>query len=197
MNPILLDFPTQFETERLLIRAPKPGDGAAINEAICESELSLKPWMPFANPVPTLEQSEQNTREAWVKFLSREDLRMSIYDRVTGRFVGSSGLHHIDWQVRRFEIGFWLRDSESGKGYMTEAVVGIAQFASEQLGAQRLEIQCDSRNARSRRVAERCGFHLEGTLRNNRIDVKGDLEHTCIYAQVRRADGSWGYPAAE
>lgn len=32
MNPILLDFPESFETARLLIRCPIPGDGAAFNE---------------------------------------------------------------------------------------------------------------------------------------------------------------------
>lgn len=34
MNPILLDFPDSFETERLLIRAPRAGDGKAVYDAI-------------------------------------------------------------------------------------------------------------------------------------------------------------------
>jgi ribosomal-protein-serine acetyltransferase len=33
MNPILLEFPEEFETERLLIRKPLPGDGKAVYEA--------------------------------------------------------------------------------------------------------------------------------------------------------------------
>lgn len=35
--PILLEFPDRFEFERLVIRAPLPGDGAAIHAAIGES----------------------------------------------------------------------------------------------------------------------------------------------------------------
>lgn len=35
-KPILLDLPESFETERLIIRAPKVGDGQALNEAIEE-----------------------------------------------------------------------------------------------------------------------------------------------------------------
>ncbi|HLR62964.1 MAG TPA: hypothetical protein VK097_11090 [Lentibacillus sp.] len=42
MNPILLDIPEQFETERLLLRAPQSGDGVMVNKAIRESfELEM------------------------------------------------------------------------------------------------------------------------------------------------------------
>ncbi|MNW43820.1 hypothetical protein D3C74_210310 [compost metagenome] len=47
-NPILLSFPDQFQTERLTIRAPQWGDGAAVNEAMRESANELRPWLPFA-----------------------------------------------------------------------------------------------------------------------------------------------------
>lgn len=48
MNPILLDFPDSFQTRRLLVRAPKAGDGIAVCDAIRTSLPDLKPWMPFA-----------------------------------------------------------------------------------------------------------------------------------------------------
>jgi hypothetical protein len=34
-NPILLNVPEQIETERLLIRCPRPGDGATVYAAVC------------------------------------------------------------------------------------------------------------------------------------------------------------------
>ncbi|MBJ8190957.1 GNAT family N-acetyltransferase, partial [Bacillus cereus] len=54
-DPILLSFPDQFQTERLTIRAPQWGDGAAVNEAIRESANELRPWLPFARNLPTAE----------------------------------------------------------------------------------------------------------------------------------------------
>ena len=45
MNPLLFDFPSEFYTERLLIRMPKPGDGKAVYDAIQASMKELKPWM--------------------------------------------------------------------------------------------------------------------------------------------------------
>ncbi|NMP24056.1 hypothetical protein [Sulfobacillus harzensis] len=42
MNPILLDFPHEFTTERFLIRCPLPGDGVLVDEAIRESQDEVK-----------------------------------------------------------------------------------------------------------------------------------------------------------
>ncbi len=43
---ILRDFPHGFDSERLTIRCPLPGDGAALLEAIVESQAELAPWLP-------------------------------------------------------------------------------------------------------------------------------------------------------
>ncbi|NMP22821.1 GNAT family N-acetyltransferase [Sulfobacillus harzensis] len=173
MKPILLDFPQEFETERLLIRCPLPGDGAMVNEAIVESHEELKEWMPFAVNLPSIEETEENVRRAHAKFLLREDLRLHMIRKSSGRFVGSTGLHRINWDVGRFEIGYWIRTSEAGQGLVTEAVHGIVRWASDNLNAQRIEIRCDARNQRSRNVAERAGFHLEAILRQDEPDVEG------------------------
>jgi hypothetical protein len=42
-EPILRDIPEQLESERLVIRCPRPGDGSAIHEAIAESLDELRP----------------------------------------------------------------------------------------------------------------------------------------------------------
>ena len=44
--PILRDFPEAFETGRLLIRSPMPGDGPELHAAVRESMDELLPWMP-------------------------------------------------------------------------------------------------------------------------------------------------------
>ena len=43
--PILMDFPESFETERLVIRSPLPGDGPEMYRAVSESFGELTPWM--------------------------------------------------------------------------------------------------------------------------------------------------------
>ena len=48
MSPILKEFPSRFESERLIIRAPRPGDGDQVREAVLESIEELRLWLPWA-----------------------------------------------------------------------------------------------------------------------------------------------------
>lgn len=196
MNPILLDIPEQFETKRLLLRAPQFGDGAIVNEAIRESYESLHKWMKWADYIPEIEETEANARKHRANFLLRDSFTFYILDKLSGAFIGSCSLVRGDWQVRRFEIGYWIRQSASGQGYMSEAVDGLTQFAFCNLKANRIEIRCDTRNIASRRVAEHCGYHLEAIFINNFIDPSGELRDDSIYTKVRLKDGSFGYPVS-
>lgn len=186
-QPILKDFPNEFHTERLYIRLPKPGDGELVYFAIEASKSELKRWLPFAQKNQSKEDVEANVRESYIKFLKREDMRrMHIFNRETGDLIGCTGLHRIDWEVPKFEIGYWIDSRKSGQGYITEAVQGITDYAFRELGANRVEIQCDVENGRSRAIPERLGFKLEGILQNDDVAVDGDgLRDTCIFAKIK------------
>lgn len=186
-NPVLFQFPDQFESERLIIRRPKREDAALSYEAVMRSLASLRPWMPFAQKKPVLSEMEANLVEAEADFMLRKDLRLHFFSKETGEFVGSSGLHRINWDVRKFEIGYWVDNRFEGKGYVTEAVERITRFAFEELEANRVEIRCDPDNVRSRAVAERLNFELEGILRNDTLSkVSNKLRDTCVYAKIRK-----------
>ncbi len=161
----------------------RPGDGPAINQAIRESLNELRPWMPWAQSVPTIEESEAFARRAAAQWLTRENLSMCLFRQPDGLFVGGSGLHRMDWSVPRFEIGYWVRTSLQGQGYITEAVRGITDFAFSVLKAQRIEIRCDARNTRSAAVAERAGYALEARLHHDTRAPDGSLRDTLIYAR--------------
>ncbi|OIK15602.1 GNAT family N-acetyltransferase [Bacillus sp. MUM 116] len=186
MNPILLDFPEEFYTERLLIRKSLPGDGKFVYEATQASINELKPWMPWAHKNQSEDEVEVNIRDAHAKFLTREDLRLHLFDKKAGTFIGSSGLHRINWSVPKFEIGYWIDTRYSGKGYITEAVQGISEFAFTELQAKRVEIRCDTKNTRSRAIPEKLGFTLEGILKNDGLSGDGmELRDTCVFAKFK------------
>ncbi|MGG4341266.1 GNAT family N-acetyltransferase [Paenibacillus lautus] len=185
MNPILIDFPSQFFTDRLLIRSPYPGDGKIVYESIMASLNELRRWLPFAQKEQSEEIIEANLREAYLKFLKREDLRFLIFHKDSNQYIGSSGLHNPNWNIPKFEIGYWIDSRQSGQGFMTEAVQGISDFAFNVLKARRVEIRCDTLNDKSRSIPERLGFTLEGTLRNEDTSVDGStLRDTFIFAKI-------------
>jgi len=184
MNPLLLDFPDVFETERLTIRSPMPGDGIELQAAVAESLDDLWPWVPWADHLPTVEEDEELVRKGRTRFLLREDLWLLLFLKGTHTMVGGSGLHNINWRVPRFEIGYWVRQRFAGQGYISEAVRGITRFAFETLGARRVEIRCDARNARSRAVARRAGYALEATLRQHDRSPDGELIDTLVFVRL-------------
>ena len=182
-DPLLLDLPQQLRTPRLVLRPPRPGDGAAMNEAVLETIEALRAWMPWAAPTPTAEQSESWCRQSAADFAARKGLVMLMF-LPDDTFVGSGGMVRLDWSVPRFEIGYWVRRRFEGQGYVAEAVAEWTRFCFETLSAARVEILMDDGNDRSRRVAERLGFPFEGMLRNHKRWADGTLRHTRVYART-------------
>lgn len=187
-DPVLIKVPEQIQTDRLVIAAPRIGLGQALNAAICESLAELKPWLPWAQTAPSIEDSETVLRHQLAKFILRSDLVYQIYARNAddrpGRLLGGTGLHRFDWTVRRFEIGYWIRSSAQGQGYVSEAVLALARMAFEELRARRVEIRMDQNNVRSRAVAERCGFEFEGVLRRDSLSPSGEARDTRVYSRI-------------
>jgi len=184
-SPILRDVRDEFESERLLIRAPRPGDGAAVHEAIQESLAELLPWMPWAHEPHSVDASEAFARLAQANFLARRDLPVFLFRRYDGMFVGGSGLHDLNWSVPSFGIGYWVRTSLVGQGFATEAAARIAHFAFEELAAERVEIWCDAANERSAAVARRAGFALEARVQRNRRNTSGELADSLCFVRLR------------
>ena len=177
------DVPLEIETPRLILRAPHPDYAQKMNDAIRESIDELRPWMEWAQRAPSLEESREQQEAARKHFLDREDLQLILFYR--DRLVGGSGLHRIRWSVPAFEIGNWVRTSDAGQGYVTEAVEAIETLAFNQLGARRVEIRTDTRNVRSRKIPERLGYDLEGVLRHDCLDAQGLPRSTAVYAKIR------------
>jgi RimJ/RimL family protein N-acetyltransferase len=184
MIPSPIAFPDLFETPRLHIRAPRPGDGLALNAAIRESYASLHVWMPWALEMPTLTRTEDFVRDAAQRYAQRQDFSVLLWERASGLLVGGSRLHPHDWNVPMFEIGYWVRSSREGQGYITEAVQALTRAAFDILRAQRVVIRCDARNLRSARVAERAGYTLEATLHHDARANDGSLRNTLVYARL-------------
>lgn len=184
-------------TPRMILRPPQPGDETVIHAAIIESFDSLNQYMPWAKEKQSIETTEIFVRQAAANWILKKNeepyLPILIFDRTTMQFIGSTGYHHIDWTIPSLEMGYWLRDSRTSQGLMTEAVNALTQYAFKQLQVKRITITCDIRNDKSRKIPERLGFCLEGTLKFNRLTIEGELSNTLIFARYNLD----GLPALE
>lgn len=181
-------FPMPITTSRLIIRPIHATDYKMINEAILESFDDIHRFMEWADHQPTLSESEKYAAEAaenWVIKKNDEPyLQLSILDKNTNDFVGAISFHHYNWKIPSVETGYWLRKKYYGKGLMTEATNAITQYAFKNLNVKRIALTCDPDNIKSKNIAERLGYLLEGRLKNHRIKPdNGEVGDTLIYAK--------------
>ena len=148
------------------------------------SLAELRPWMPWATMAYDLPVAESWCRAKAGQFILREQLQFLILLALDGSHAGNLGLFGFDWRARKCEIGYWLSTRHVGHGYMSEAVQALTRLAFDVLGMTRVEIGVDARNLRSRRVAERCGYQIEGVLRKIRLDTSGKPYDSCVYSRL-------------
>ena len=86
--PILRDLPDEIVGQRIVLRPYRAGDGAALWEAVEESREHIRPWLPWGDTHRTPDDSEGFARRFQAKWLLREDMIASVWERASGRFIG-------------------------------------------------------------------------------------------------------------
>jgi RimJ/RimL family protein N-acetyltransferase len=180
-----LDVPDRLVGARVVLRPFERADVPALREAIEESREHLRPWLLWADGHRTPEETFDFAATQKAEWISRAGFGCGVFLREDGGVLGGSGLHVRDWAARRFEIGYWLRVGATGHGYVREAVALLSRLAFERLGANRVVIRCDAKNRPSRRVAEACGYTLEGRHRRDGLAPGGGLRDTLVFAMLR------------
>lgn len=179
----LTDFPEVIETERLRLVRARLRDAEATYALAAASHAELALWMPWAikNDLEATRIFFATSEGQWH---TRETMDFQWMLKASGQLIGKGGFHTVDWSTRKVEIGYWLGTAFTGNGYCAEAVRALAAYARKHGNAARVEITCDALNAKSRAVAERAGFTLEGIHRKARLNVNNDLGDRCMYALV-------------
>jgi len=174
----------ELHGERVVVRPYRESDAQALFEAVVESRDHIRPWLPFADEHQTVDESRNWILQQMASWILRDDLMLGIWEQASDRYLGGTGLHPHDWVIGYFEIGYWIRVSAEGHGYIAESVRLLTDYAFDYLKANRLEIRCDELNARSAAIPKRLGFVFEGRLRNDLATTDGRLRTTLIFSLI-------------
>jgi len=108
-------------------------------------------------------------------------------------FIIEDAQHHIVGVISHFktrtpvsrEIGYRLFDAKlAGKGYVTEACRLLVDYLFNVYQYHRLELLTVPDNVGSVRIAQKCGFQAEGTLRQS-FFIQGRYEDVTIFSLLR------------
>jgi ribosomal-protein-alanine N-acetyltransferase len=90
-----------------------------------------------------------------------------------------------------FELSYQLYDERSaGRGYTTEAVQLLVDYLFDNKKEHRIHLVIVPENAASRRIAEKCGFVLEGTVRGAFFN-DGRNRDVLLYSLLRTDPRPW------
>jgi ribosomal-protein-serine acetyltransferase len=180
--------PEEHRDGDLLLRTWRPGDGEELNRAIVESYAHLRRFMIWPRPDSTVDDSEGYVRQSRARWLLGEDWAVGVWRGE--RLVGGSGfmLRGRPLEHGTGEIGMWVRADEAGRGLGTRLLRAMVDWADADWPFHKLTWLCDSRNLASARVAEKCGFQLEGRLREHGPDAAGAGRETTLVFGLLRSD---------
>lgn len=175
----------RIETERLVLRAPRAKDHAAWVAAREGSREHLERWEPSWSEHEFTPRSFRR-RLKWYREGAGSDTSYSFFieTKEGGALIGGVTLDAIRrGTTQRGVLGYWLVESATGSGYMTEAVRGLLRFAFEELKLHRIEAASIPENVASVRVLERTGFEREGYMRAY-IRIDGAWQDHLLFATI-------------
>jgi ribosomal-protein-serine acetyltransferase len=142
------------------LRCWRPSLAEAILIAIEESFGELQQWMDWAQEVPTVGGLQEVLRQGELSFQADRGWDYTIFDAESDDVMGGVGLHRTD-DPDKFEIGYWVRTSQTRRGVATlvaQTVIGAASTCLD--SARQIVIRMDQANLASASVAQKLGFTL-------------------------------------
>lgn len=181
----LIDIPEQVESERVILRRYKQGDGRAIF-ALAERNGNREHLAGIADDIAelkTVEEAEVKARTHIGHWAKREHFVCGVWLK-DETYVGEIWIQAKDWAVPLFEIGWFIDKGLEGQGYAHESALLGLDFIFNHLGAHKVVAETDDINNRSYKLAERLGFKKEGHRRESQLK-DGKRVGRLLYGMLR------------
>jgi ribosomal-protein-alanine N-acetyltransferase len=152
----------QFYTERLVIRDHVLDDLTELHELLSdEKSMKYLPEIKTKNLNESRENLVNSVTEAGAK--ERKLFFFSIEKKMTKEYIGEIG-YTVTQETPFGKIagmGYFIKEKYWGKGYATEALKRVMEYAFEDGGVYRISTGCVKENKGSERVMIKCGMIKE------------------------------------
>ncbi|MGW7252737.1 GNAT family N-acetyltransferase [Streptomyces sp. NPDC054834] len=173
--------------------APEPhGHGLRLCRWDAESDADVAAWLRGLEdpeflrwntplkPVTDLDTARDSLHAQAARAANGDCVPFRVTDADTGATLGHIGLNTIELVVRVARVGYWVLPEARGQGVAVRALALATRWAFTELGLYRLELGHAIGHDASCRVAEKCGYPHEGTLRGamfeaGRLDAFRDV----------------------
>lgn len=176
----------RLETARLYLRPYHLEDAAWYAEMSLRNRTHLQRFEAgnAAMTINGMEDARRVLADFAVAWMAGRAFFLGVFLRESDVFVAQIYIGVPNADLPEFELGFIADVRHEGRGYVSEAARAVLGFLFDETGARRVRLECDETNARSARVAERCGFKLEGHIRENHLRPDGSVTGTLLYGML-------------
>ncbi|MFE9450706.1 GNAT family N-acetyltransferase [Streptomyces sp. NPDC006739] len=129
------------------------------------SDPEFRRWNTPMKQVTDLAGARESLREQAAGADSGGCAPFCVTDAETGAILGHVGVNAIDRVLRVARVGYWVLPEARGRAVATRALALASRWAFAELALHRLELGHALGHEGSCRIARRCGFAYEGTLR--------------------------------
>jgi ribosomal-protein-alanine N-acetyltransferase len=141
-------------------------------------------------PLGVMSESKFKKEFAESGFWDKDEGMLVMLD-ATDRIVGHIEFFRAVPYWDAFELAYQLYDAgDAGRGYTTEAVQLVVDYLFDNKPRHRIHLVVLPDNGASRRIAEKCGFTLEGTLREPFFH-RGRNVDVLMYSLIRTDPRPW------
>lgn len=173
---------TWIESERLFLRRFRDSDLAPFVAYRNDPEVArYQSWDIFDEREARAFVREMGSAQPGVP---GEWFQFAIESKETGEFVGDCALQVDGQEPYRAEIGFTLAREHQGRGFASEAVSRLLDYAFGVLGLHRVVAIADCRNESSWALLERIGMRREGHFLDS-VWFKGEWSDEYLYAVLK------------
>ncbi|MFH6602946.1 GNAT family N-acetyltransferase [Maribacter algicola] len=155
------------EFEEYLIDAIHEKYAWRICDFVVSNAERLKRYFPKTleqNLTPDL--SKYFVEKKLKQYKSQEELVFVLKEKENRTVIGLVYIKKIDWKVKEAELAYCIGYQYEGKGYMTESVRWLSDYAFTELNLRTLKLIVHKSNFGSIKVAEKCGYLWKRTLFN-------------------------------
>lgn len=132
----------------------------------------------------SLEDTAIYVEEVLKKIENRTYFPFLITQNRLEKLVGFIDIKSIDWNIPKGEIGFFIDKDYEGKGIMSTAVAEITKYCFNDLWFKKIFLRTHASNSRTRMIAEKNGFILEGKIRKDYRTTRGQVIDVLYYGIV-------------
>jgi len=136
---------------------------SVVLDLVLRNQRRLARWEPWAEQPQTLDGTRAVIRSALEDFVRGRQISTIIALDHGQLLIGRCGLR-INPYAGTGDVGYWIDSEYEGRGIVTRSARALVSSAFAELGVSRVELRTSIDNRRSRAVAERLGFRLDGTL---------------------------------